>query len=373
MKTGLLTGSFDPVTFGHLDIFERAATTFDKVIVGVGNNPSKKYLFSDEARAAFIRQHVKAPNIEVAVIGSGLTADFAYEQNAVLIKGVRMGGSDFDYERLMHDINHAHQAGLETFILPCSPHLHWISSSAAKEVCKLHGLTETFVPLAVKEQMERRLTGALRIGLTGTIASGKSTLARQLCDAGLSDGTPIHNIDLDKLGHEILFERTEPAYVLLRGKLQADLGLSDWSRKSVGAKVFGDASARAVLNAAMEQPLRTRLRYELTGKTGVILFNGALLVEAGWAKLVNNNFLLLDVPEELQRERLLARGHTAAQIQSRIGAQFTTQTKLLNIRRHIAADGHGQSCVIQTGTCLDESFQYARRWLDELWQMETDG
>ena len=371
MKTALLTGSFDPITFGHLDIFHRAANAFARVIIGVGNNPKKKYLFTQEERAELIKANLKAPNIEVITLGHRLTADVAYESDAIIIKGVRMDGADFDYERMMHDINRAHQSGLDTFILPCAPHLHWISSSAAKEVCEMHGITEAFVPLGVKEMLEHRITGQMKVGFTGPIASGKSMVADELIKLS-SPELPIHNVDLDKMAHDILFQRNEPAYLNLQQKLKENLGLSEWTRKAVGQLIFGNEEARKLLNKEMEQPLRTRLRTELAGKKGIVLLNGALLIEAGWAKLVNNRFVVLDVNPANQEARLMARGHSPQQCKHRLNTQFKTEAKLARLKGCIAQENYGQYVRLSTDGDLSEVVQTIHNTLKSWWA-ETAG
>ena len=241
-----------------------------------------------------------------------------------------------------------HNRGIDTFVLPCRPDLNFISSSASKKVCKLKGNTEAFVPLDVKQLMESRLNRQFRVGLTGTIASGKSTIAHEIVRLGTRAGLQVHNIDLDSMAHDILFNRAEPAYVNLRMKLQQIWGILEWSRKTVGQMVFTDSNARALLDQEMQDPLRTRLRHDLAGKTGIVLLNGALLVEAGWSKLVNNFFILLDVAEEDQMRRLLARGHTAEQCRKRIGAQFSTSEKARRIKDSIAAGRYGDVFVCET-------------------------
>lgn len=366
MKTALLTGSFDPVTHGHADIFKRAAMAFNHVIIGVGNNASKRYLFSMEERVSFVNHCISlirlevleanpASRIEVVALGDRMTADFAYEQNAVLLKGVRMNSADFDYEQMLKDINHAHQSGLDTFIVPCDPSLHWVSSSGAKEVCKLNGNTESFVSLKVKEALESRINGQFRVGLTGTIGSGKSTIAAALVAASASFNKPVHNIDLDTMAHDVLFSRTEPAYIALRESLQRKFGLDEWTRRSVGQLVFSDQKAREALNAAMETPLKTRLRADLLGKTGIVLINGALLIESNWCSIFNNRVILLDTPQELQVDRLLKRGHTHEQSLRRINAQFSTAAKLEALKSIQIKDGFGVVRVCDTSVPVEQT------------------
>jgi len=366
MKIALLTGSFDPVTYGHLDIFKRTAANFSKIMIGVGVNPAKKYLFTEAERIYMIKHLLNRPDIEVFAMGNKLTADVAYELDACIVKGIRMGNADMDQERLLDDINQAHQRGLDTLILPCRPDTSFISSSAAKEVCKLNANTELFVPHLVKEQMEMRLRQQLRIGLTGTIGAGKSTIADALVSTAHKIGIEVHNIDLDTIAHDILFRREEPVYQRLRQELAIQLGVSTWSRKSVGDVVFNNKEARQLLDQTMQTPLRTRLRAELYGKAGIILFNGALLLESGWSHLVNNRFIVLTVPEELQRKRLLERGHTHEQAERRIQAQLNGEQKIAAVRNVIQQDHYGDYLEVNTTKpleeCLVDIFEQIQSW-----------
>ena len=178
MKTALFTGSFDPMTKGHLDLIQRSSEIFGKVIVAVGNNPAKKYTFSKEKRVELINNNAwNLKNVSVVELQEGkLAADYAYEHDAVIVKGVRVN-ADFDYEKMMHEINHLHNQGVDTIIFPSQSDLNHISSSSAKEVCKLSGNTEDFVTLDVKYALERELLGQNRIIITGTISLKKHRLS----------------------------------------------------------------------------------------------------------------------------------------------------------------------------------------------------
>ena len=134
MRTAVCPGSFDPITVGHLDLVERAAAIFDRVIVCVMVNSEKKHMFSLEERLELAREAVShLPNVQAAACG-GLLADFAGEHGAqALIKGARTG-ADFDWELQMAQINRELRPELDTVIFPARPeHLH-ISSTMAREI-----------------------------------------------------------------------------------------------------------------------------------------------------------------------------------------------------------------------------------------------
>lgn len=142
--TAVIPGSFDPITTGHLDIIERAARIFPRVIVALSPNAEKKYMFGADARMAALRAAVAhIPNVE-AVILHGLLADFAAEQNAVLVKGAR-GTVDFDYEKNLFDINNA-LSGVETLILPASKELQFVSSTFVRELVRYGKPLDGYVP-----------------------------------------------------------------------------------------------------------------------------------------------------------------------------------------------------------------------------------
>lgn len=148
-NTVIYTGTFDPITNGHLDIIQRACCLFDKVIVAVAKNPSKQPMFSLEQRVELVRESGKhLTNLEV--IGfSGLLVDFAKEHHAnALIRGIR-SSDDVEYEIQLAQVNNQLAGALETIILPPSVEWRHLSSTIVREVYKHHGDIRPFVPEAV--------------------------------------------------------------------------------------------------------------------------------------------------------------------------------------------------------------------------------
>ncbi len=158
MKIAVYPGSFDPVTNGHLDIIRRSARVFDKVIVGVLDNLSKKCMFTPEERKTLIEDATQdIDNVEVYCF-SGLLVDFMQRfDSAVIIKGLRTV-KDFEYEFQMALLNKSLNPEVETFFAMTDSKYSYISSSMVKEVFKLGGCIEEFVPpnvtKAMKEKME---------------------------------------------------------------------------------------------------------------------------------------------------------------------------------------------------------------------------
>ena len=156
MRRAVCPGSFDPATFGHLDIIRRSARLFDEVIVAVGTNVSKNRLFEPDERIAMMRQAC-ADLANVSVEGfTGLVTTFCAEHDATaIVKGLR-AASDFDYELQMAQMN-ASLTGVETVFIPTSPDRGFVSSSLVKEVAGFGGDVSAFVPPFVHDALTARL------------------------------------------------------------------------------------------------------------------------------------------------------------------------------------------------------------------------
>ena len=158
MKTVICPGSFDPVTNGHLDIINRSAKLFDKVIVVVMKNPSKtNFCFSPEERAELIKRCTKdLPNVEVDIY-EGLLADYAKQKNAVaVVKGLR-AVSDFEYEFQQAQMNKKLNNELETIFINTRVENLYLSSSVVKQICELGGDISEFVPQTIRDDIVKRI------------------------------------------------------------------------------------------------------------------------------------------------------------------------------------------------------------------------
>ena len=156
MKSAVCPGSFDPVTYGHLDIIERASAHFDQVIIAVLANRSKSSLFTIEERIDMIREVTREfPNVRVDS-WSGLLVEYCKAHNIpAIVKGLR-AVSDFDYELQMAQMNHQ-LAGIETVFMSTSPQYSFLSSSLVKEIAKYGGDVSAHVPATVLTQLLARL------------------------------------------------------------------------------------------------------------------------------------------------------------------------------------------------------------------------
>ena len=150
MKTAICSGSFDPITLGHLDIIRRAAACFDRVCVCVSPNAEKKnQMFTPEEKLLLVRTAVAdLPNVE-AELWPGLLADFAVDHGATaIVRGVR-NTSDFDVEYQMALINQGIHPGLETMLLPASAAYQHFSSSMAREMIRYGQPLEQYLPASI--------------------------------------------------------------------------------------------------------------------------------------------------------------------------------------------------------------------------------
>ena len=151
MRIGFYPGSFDPITYGHLDVIARAGRVVDKLVIGVGNHDSKKSLLSAEDRVALVQQ-VTTPIAEHSglkldvITFDGLAVDAAKKAKAQLIvRGLR-DASDFDYEVQMAQMNGALAPEIETTFLAASPATRMIASSLVKQIAKMGGDISLFLP-----------------------------------------------------------------------------------------------------------------------------------------------------------------------------------------------------------------------------------
>jgi len=158
MKRAVCPGSFDPITYGHLDIIERASAQFDEVIVAVGNNRAKAGYFTVEERMQMIVETTaQFGNVKVDS-WKGLLGDYCKaNQIDVIIKGLR-AMSDFDYELQMAQVN-LQGSGVESMFMATSPAHSFLSSSLIKELAHYNGDVSTMVPPVVNAALKAREAG----------------------------------------------------------------------------------------------------------------------------------------------------------------------------------------------------------------------
>lgn len=348
--------SGDPITYGHIHIIERASKIFNELIVGIGVNPAKKYLFTLEERLQLAKDALSAfENIKVVPF-RGLLVDYAFENDIpIIIRGLR-NSEDFNMEFMLHQIGESQKMNIETIFFPSSQNMSHISSGAVKALQLEQGFVFEYVPLNVKQNLEERLSGQYIIGVTGEIASGKSYLSNMLSEFGKKSNIPVSIIDIDKIGHQILESLAEPLYKELREEIAKQFGNDIKNedgyinRKRLGQIIFNDPVKLKQFNEIIYKPLLLKLRRELYGKKGIILLDSALIAESKMTYLCNNNVILIDLEKNLQLNRLKERGYTEEQITQRINSQYTHEVKLNYIQSTIDKSGYGKLYQLTNST-----------------------
>ncbi|GAA0294133.1 pantetheine-phosphate adenylyltransferase [Gracilibacillus halotolerans] len=155
-KLAICPGSFDPVTYGHIDIVQRGAKVFDEIVVAVFNNASKQPLFNIEERVALLEEATKdIPNVTVDAC-DGLLMDYAKRKNAhAILRGLR-AVSDFEYEMQITAMNRKLNEDIETFFVMTNNQYSFLSSSIVKEVAKYHANVADLVPPVVEQALKEK-------------------------------------------------------------------------------------------------------------------------------------------------------------------------------------------------------------------------
>lgn len=162
MRIGVCPGTFDPVTYGHLDIIKRARNLFDHIYISVLQNPHKVPLFSVAERIEMlVLETERFPNVSVETF-SGLAVDYARQKKAVaIIRGLR-AVTDFEFEFKLASMNRNLASSIETVFMMTSSEFSFISSSAVKEVASLGGDVSKWVSPAVAERLYRKFKNGER-------------------------------------------------------------------------------------------------------------------------------------------------------------------------------------------------------------------
>ncbi len=155
-RIAVYPGSFDPVTFGHMDIIRRAAGQFDEIVVGVLNNSAKSPLFSIHERVTLLEEALKdLPNVRVAAF-EGLSVNFVHGCGAsAIIRGLR-ATTDFEYELQLAQMNRVLSPDIDTVFFITNLQYAYLSSSVVKEVASYRGSVEKFVPPVVERALKMK-------------------------------------------------------------------------------------------------------------------------------------------------------------------------------------------------------------------------
>lgn len=366
----LFTGSFDPITLGHIDIINRLCKSYSHVTIGVALNPDKKYMFTLTQRIAFITNAISDEYKSKVLVTpiDGLIANYVYENNIDHIaRGVR-DTNDLSSELSMAEYNRD-LGGVETIFLPTKPELAKVSSSAVKVIAKNYGFVGDYVTTKVKHALEVK-NGVNLIGVVGRSGSGKTTLCNALVNIMNNDITKMpYNllkkqtngpwrraafIDMDKLGHDI-HKLDEPFAVKVRDALVGAFGScvldhhGHIDRSVLRNIVFSDKDALNILNSVMHKPMRhlfSRVVKQHMDESDVhmmtIFVDAAVLVENDSLSVVNNQVLHLITPDDICIDRIVARdGISRDQAVARLGSQLSDSEKSEVIERVFSQSRYG--------------------------------
>lgn len=362
-------GSFDPVTNGHVDVIIRATKMYDQVYIAIGENSSKKTLFTVGQRKQFIYNALKGHGVDFSKITitsfTGLAVDFMRINGITTsIRGVR-NATDVEYEGNMNLINRF-LAGdmIETVYVPCNPKYEMVSSSTVKMLVKSLVDVSDFVCLEVKAALEMKLLGIFLVGIVGKSGSGKSTycksiglptidfdqLVRYIWDSDDDDCIKIRMQILTKFNERnplLLENETTVNKINLRKFLERKSD-NEFVRETM--KPYIDIQYRKALrniidNVECSPPLLASLPSEffpdITDIKPVVL-DAPMLLEYGGLSRVNNMIINIHVPEEVSIARLTKRdGLTEKQIKARLNRQMDVTDTMAATRNAICQHGYG--------------------------------
>ena len=352
MKTVLYTASLDPITYGHIDIIQRTLKVFDKVVVGIGINPKKNYTFTLEEKEYIAKQALKSFGDRVEVTSfTGLAVNYAHEQCLnPIIRGLR-NMTDFEFEKMLNDVNKTQNYNIDTYFIVADPKLSAVSSSAVKEIIKNYGDATEYVPLCVKEILEQKLLGQTLIGITGEIGAGKSYVTQKLIDYCESLGIQAYNIDLDQIGHELLTKDIRPIAKKIRDEICKYWAIGNGIHnfidiKKLGSIIFSDKVSLKIFNQITSNEIIFKVRQALIGKKGIMFINSALLMEANLSPLVNNNIVFVDASYDTRYKRLEERSYSDNHIKARMSSQWNIEKKIEVYKKAVEKYNKGTSIQI---------------------------
>ena len=348
MKNAIQPGSFDPITYGHMDITDRILPFCEKLVMAIGVNPNKigQHTFSLQERMQLIRQvYADKDNVDVVAF-RGMLTDYCYENQLNPIFRGQRNTKDYNEQNELEMALERQQLWITTFVINASKDKQDLSSSFVKGILKEQwDKIRDYVPLNVKQALEGRMLGQYVVGLTWTIWSGKSYATEKFIEIAKKNGIPVHNLDMDKIAKDIQTTLPEAEYQAVRGRIAnafwSHVQDSDGSiiHSELWKIVFSDPQKMKTLNELMATPISVRLRREMLNKNGILLYNAALVAEAGKSYIPNNNIILMDIDPETQAQRLKTRNnYSVEEITRRVSSQFSTQAKADIFEAAIAKD-----------------------------------
>lgn len=377
---GLVALSADPITYGHLDIITRAAQQCKEVIVLITNNDQKKgsYLFSLSERESFANKAIALRNLQnVRVLASeGLLVDIYLREDCdVIFRGVR-DENDRNFESMMMWLHGQILPELQERIvyIPACKELQHVSSSMVKAFVSHDLEVSRFVPVFIQRHMQERMKGQYKLGVTGSIASGKTFICNELAQVLTAEfGIQTHIVNIDILLRK-LYDEDSAAGRKIRNELVKTFGsevvkteivdgedITSVNRSFLSAKFFSDTCSNDVRKyfTALTAPHVERLyRQEIAGKRGLILFEWALLAEMNMASWTNHNCLVVE--SSCRTSLAVNRGMDASKLQAIASHQLSSDQKIERLAQASKLQDTGMTLVFTNRYCpkpLSDSFK----------------
>jgi pantetheine-phosphate adenylyltransferase len=338
--------SADPITYGHINIVERSAGIYDEIYVAIGDNPDKKYLFSKKERVEMAKTALSHLKNVIVDSFDGLLIDYAHDHDInVMIRGIR-NTKDMEYEYNLYQVNDSQEMDIETICLFTQPELGKVSSSNVKAIQKESGLTRKYVPLVVKDKLEQRISKQKIIGVTGLMGSGKSWVGRYLEEYSQEKEIKVHNLELDDIAKEILYESEKPAHLKLRNKVEEKFQTLD--KAEIAKKLFSKKENLEFMEDLLKKPMLIELRNRIKKLEGVILVNTAILIESNMLNVVNNNVIYVSIDDETRFKYLEEnRNVKPEQAKKRIGNVLSHEEKTKSLQNTIKEEGYGKIYLVE--------------------------
>src|SRR5574343_77370 len=332
MSECALFGSFDPITYGHLDVVKRALTMFNKIHIVIGVNGSKSPLFSAEVRKDFIKNAINNPDngIDASRVyvsfNEGLAVDYMTRNNVcATIRGIR-NSADYEYEQSMALIN-SDLSGVESIFIPARPEHTTMSSSNVKTLVKAGIDVSNMVPMEVKASLETLLLNIIFVGVVGRSCSGKSTYIKE---------NFAYKIDFDQIVRDI-WDDIFMAPIILKKLASNGINASKYIgqvEKSMLRAALEDPKKNAIIRSTMKPYIEARYREKLQHIRQQIIsdnvddavhvaIDAPMLIEYGNLSLVNNNIIQVVADYNVCVDRIMKRDHLSMEsAKGRLNAQL---------------------------------------------------
>lgn len=350
----VVSGTFDPITVGHVDIIKRAAKMFDKVFVLVAKTSSKSNsVLTYDDKVEIIKDSIAINSLPMSVdyeiqpIENTLIDTMKNLNVNVIVRGLR-NGTDLIYEMDMSSVNRDLDPDIETVYLPCRPDLSYVSSSMVRELCKLKKYNEAkkYCSALAVDKIHRKQMKL--VALTGGIACGKSAVQ------DIFEKNGWYGIDLDKISSDVLTANAAEIIMMLNENFKYEIrfSINDTYRvfkKKVADLIFSNKEAKDKLEAFMHPRItKCMLDKIYTSNSDRIIVQVPLLFETGMEKMFDS-VICVSADETTQIDRMVrTRGMSIEDAKARIASQMDLYTKMCRSDQHIKNVGSIEELETET-------------------------